>query len=165
MQKPQISKCCAREILDSRGNPTVEATVILYDGTVGVASVPSGASTGIYEAHELRDNDRSRYFGKGVTDAVTNVCKIISPSICGICASEQSEIDRILTELDGSENRSVLGANAILSVSLACARAAANFYHIPIYKYIGGIFAQKLPIPMFNVLNGGAHASNNIEIQ
>jgi len=165
MQKPQISKCCAREILDSRGNPTVEATVILYDGTVGVASVPSGASTGIYEAHELRDNDKTRYFGKGVTDAVTNVCKIISPSICGICASEQSEIDRILTELDGSENKSHLGANAILAVSLACARAAANFYHIPIYKYIGGICAQRLPTPMFNILNGGAHASNNIEIQ
>ena len=165
MQKPQISKCCAREILDSRGNPTVEATVILYDGTVGVASVPSGASTGIYEAHELRDRDSSRYFGKGVCDAVTNVCKVISPAICGICASEQSEIDRILTELDGSENKSVLGANAILAVSLACARAAANFYHVPIYKYIGGIFAQRLPTPMFNILNGGAHASNNIEIQ
>jgi len=165
MQKPQISKCCAREILDSRGNPTVEATVILYDGTVGVASVPSGASTGIYEAHELRDNDRSRYFGKGVTDAVTNVCRIISPALSGICASEQSEIDRILISLDGSENKSLLGANAILAVSLACARAAANFYHIPIYKYIGGLTSQRLPVPMFNILNGGAHASNNIEIQ
>ncbi len=165
MQKPQISKCCAREILDSRGQPTIESTVILYDGTVGVASVPSGASTGIYEAHELRDNDSSRYYGKGVCDAVTSVCKIISPAISGICASEQAEIDKLLIELDGSENKSVLGANAILSVSLACARAAANFYHIPIYKYIGGISARRLPIPMFNVLNGGAHAHNNVEMQ
>lgn len=165
MQKPQISKCCAREILDSRGNPTVEATVILYDGTVGVASVPSGASTGIYEAHELRDNDSSRYFGKGVNEAVTNVCKIISPSIAGVSACEQSEIDRILCELDGSENKALLGANATLAVSLACARAAANFYHMPIYRYLGGIAARRLPVPMFNLLNGGAHASNNIEIQ
>ena len=165
MQKPQISKCCAREIIDSRGNPTVEATVILGDGTVGVASVPSGASTGIYEAHEKRDNDPSRFGGKGVLDAVNNVCRIISPALCGISACEQAMIDKILIELDGTENKSALGANAILSVSLACARAAANFYHIPIYRYIGGLDAARLPVPMFNVLNGGAHASNNIEIQ
>lgn len=165
MQKVQIAKCCAREILDSRGEPTVEATVILCDGTVGVASVPSGASTGIYEAHELRDKDNDRYGGRGVLDAVTNVCKVISPSICGISVCEQSEIDKILVELDGSENRSLLGANAMLSVSLACARAAANFYHVPIYKYIGGITAKRLPTPFFNILNGGAHASNNVEIQ
>lgn len=165
MQKVQIAKCCAREILDSRGDPTVEATVILCDGTVGVASVPSGASTGIYEAHELRDKDSNRYGGKGVLDAVTNVCKVISPSICGISVCEQSEIDKILIELDGSENRSLLGANAMLSVSLACVRAAANFYHMPIYKYIGGINAKRLPTPFFNILNGGVHASNNVEIQ
>ncbi len=165
MQKPQISKCCAREILDSRGNPTVEATVILADGTVGVASVPSGASTGIYEAHELRDKDEKRYGGKGVLDAVTNVSRVISPVLSGISACEQAEIDRILIELDGTESKARLGANAILSVSLATARAAANFYHIPIYRYLGGLDACRLPVPMFNVLNGGAHASNNVEIQ
>ncbi len=165
MQKNQISKCCAREILDSRGNPTIESTVILCDGTVGVASVPSGASTGIYEAHELRDKDEKRYTGKGVLDAVTNVNRIISPVLTGVAASEQSEIDRILVELDGTESKSKLGANAILSVSLASARAAANYYHIPIYRYLGGLSSSCLPTPMFNVLNGGAHASNNVEIQ
>lgn len=163
--KPQIVKCCAREILDSRGNPTVEATVFLADGTVGVASVPSGASTGIYEAHELRDGDMSRYRGLGVLEAVSNVCRVISPAISGINASEQSEIDRVLREIDGTENKSKLGANAILAVSLANARAAANWYHIPIYRYLGGLDACRLPIPMMNILNGGAHASNNIEIQ
>lgn len=163
--KPQIIKCCAREILDSRGNPTVEATVFLADGTVGVASVPSGASTGIYEAHELRDGDRNRYRGLGVLEAISNVCKIISPAISGIYASEQAEIDRILCELDGTENKNKLGANAMLAVSLANARAAANWYHIPIYRYLGGIDACRLPIPMMNILNGGAHASNNVEIQ
>ena len=165
MNKPQITKCTAREILDSRGYPTVEATVFLSDGTVGVASVPSGASTGIYEAHEKRDGDINRYNAKGVMDAVYNVCKIISPSICGICASEQCELDRVLLQLDGTENKSKLGANAILSVSLAAARAAANWYHIPLYRYLGGINAHRLPIPMMNILNGGAHASNNVEIQ
>ena len=163
--KPQIVKCCAREILDSRGNPTVEATVFLADGTVGVASVPSGASTGIYEAHELRDGDMSRYRGLGVLEAVSNVCRVISPAISGINASEQSEIDRVLREIDGTENKSKLGANAILAVSLANARAAANWYRIPIYRYLGGLDACRLPIPMMNILNGGAHASNNIEIQ
>lgn len=165
MQKAQITKCFAREILDSRGNPTVEATVILADGTVGVASVPSGASTGIYEAHELRDKDPKRYLGLGVSTAVANVCRIISPVLSGVSALEQAEIDRILIELDGSESKSKLGANAILSVSLACARAAANYYHMPIYRYLGGLDAYRLPTPMFNVMNGGAHASNNIEIQ
>ena len=165
MNKPQITKCTAREILDSRGYPTIEATVFLSDGTVGVASVPSGASTGIYEAHEKRDGDMSRYNGKGVLDAVYNVCKVISPAICGICASEQCELDRVLLQLDGTENKSKLGANAILSVSLASARAAANWYHIPLYRYLGGINAHRLPIPMMNILNGGAHASNNVEIQ
>ena len=165
MSKPQILKCSAREILDSRGNPTVEALVMLTDGTVGVASVPSGASTGIYEAHEKRDGDSKRYGGKGVLDAVYNVCKIISPALSGVYACEQKEIDRILIELDGSENKSVLGANATLAVSLAAARAAANFYKLPVFRYLGGTNAYRLPVPMMNILNGGAHASNNVEIQ
>ncbi len=162
--KPQIYKCCAREILDSRGNPTVEATVFLNDGTVGVASVPSGASTGKYEACELRDAER-RYHGKGVLLAVSNVSKVISPILAGMNASEQGEIDNILRELDGSENKTRLGANAMLAVSLACARASANFYHVPVYKYLGGIDVCRMPTPMFNIMNGGSHANNNIEIQ
>ncbi|MBQ8416963.1 MAG: phosphopyruvate hydratase [Clostridia bacterium] len=165
MNKPQIVRCCAREILDSRGNPTVESTVFLSDGTVGVASVPSGASTGIYEAVELRDGNRRRFGGKGVLDAVSGVGKIISPALSGINASEQCEVDRILCDLDGTENKSRLGANAILSVSLATARAAANWYHLPLYRYLGGAGSNRLPVPMMNILNGGAHASNNVEIQ
>ena len=165
MNKPQIIRCCAREILDSRGKPTVEATVFLADGTVGVASVPSGASTGIYEAVELRDGDRRRYNGFGVQTAVANVGKIISPALSGAYASDQSEIDRILCDLDGSENKGRLGANAILAVSLANARAAANWYHMPLYRYLGGVSSCRLPVPMMNILNGGAHASNNVEIQ
>ncbi len=165
MSKPQILKCCAREILDSRGNPTVEATVVLCDGTVGVAGVPSGASTGMYEAHELRDNDPDRFGGKGVREAVANVCDILSPALSGMYACEQDEIDRSILALDGTENKSKLGANATLSVSLATARAAANFYHMPLYRYLGGVGPYRLPVPMMNVLNGGAHASNNMEIQ
>ena len=165
MNKPQIIKCCARQILDSRGNPTVEASVFLCDGTVGMASVPSGASTGIYEAHEKRDKDASRYGGLGVSDAVCSVCRTVSPAISGVCASEQYELDKLLLRLDGTENKSKLGANAILAVSLAVARAAANWYHIPLYRYLGGIDACRLPVPMMNILNGGAHASNNVEIQ
>ena len=165
LNKPQIYKCCAREILDSRGNPTVEAPVILNDGTVGVASVPSGASTGIHEAIELRDADKKRYHGKGVLEAVSNVCKKISPALCGMYSTNQAEIDKILIDLDGTPNKSKLGANATLSVSLACARASANYYHVPIYKYLSGIAASRMPVPMFNVINGGAHSSNNIEIQ
>ena len=165
MSKPQILKCNAREILDSRGNPTVEASVILTDGTVGVSSVPSGASTGMYEAHEKRDGDYRRYNGKGVSDAVCGICKVISPALSGIYASEQSEIDNTLRALDGTENKSSFGANAILAVSLASARAAANYYKIPIFKYLGGTNACRLPVPMMNILNGGAHASNNVEIQ
>ena len=165
MNKPQIIKCCAREILDSRGNPTLEASVFLSDGTVGMASVPSGASTGIYEAKEKRDGDRSRYGGKGVTEAVCAVNRVISPSIMGVSAAEQSEIDKLLLRLDGSDDKSKLGANAILAVSLSVARAAANWYHIPLYRYLGGVDAYRLPIPMMNILNGGAHASNNVEIQ
>ncbi len=165
MQKPQITKCTAREIIDSRGNPTVEATVFLADGTVGVASVPSGASTGKFEAHELRDKDSNRYGGKGVIGAVYNVCRRISPAIAGISASEQHELDRVMLELDGTENKSSLGANAILAVSLAAARAAANWYALPIYRYLGGSDTYRLPIPMMNIMNGGAHAANNLDIQ
>lgn len=163
--KPQIYRCCAREILDSRGKPTVEATVVLNDGTVGVASAPSGASTGKYEALELRDAEKERYHGYGVQDAVAHVCKKISPALYGAYSTDQAQIDKLLCELDGTENKGKLGANAILAVSLACARASANYYHVPIYRYLGGITSYKLPIPMFNILNGGAHSSNNIEIQ
>lgn len=165
MTKPQITKCCAREILDSRGTPTVEATVVLCDGSVGVASVPSGASTGQFEAHELRDKDRGRYGGKGVRDAVRNVCDVICPALTGMYASDQEEIDEALIRLDGTDNKRKLGANATLAVSLATARAAANWYRIPLYRYLGGVGAHRLPIPMMNVLNGGAHAANNVEIQ
>ena len=165
VNKPQILRCCAREILDSRGNPTVEATVFLTDGTVGVASGPSGASTGIFEACELRDNERKRYGGKGVREAVASVSRVISPALSGMCASEQGELDRILCDLDGTENKSRLGANAILAVSLAAARASANWYRLPLYRYLGGASAERLPVPMMNILNGGAHASNNVEIQ
>jgi enolase len=165
MNKPQIIRCSAREILDSRGNPTVEATVLLDDGTVGVAAAPSGASTGIYEAHELRDGDPLRYGGKGVLGAVKNIIKEISPALMGLYATEQAQIDRKMIELDGTENKSRLGANAILSVSLAVARASANWYGMPVFRYLGGANANRLPVPMMNILNGGAHASNNIEIQ
>ena len=165
MPKPQIIKCNAREILDSRGNPTVEASIVLSDGSVGVASVPSGASTGMYEAHEKRDSDSHRYGGAGVLDAVYSVSKEIAPAILGTYSCDQAEIDRMMTELDGTENKSRLGANAMLAVSLAVARATANYYRIPIFKYLGGADACRLPTPMFNILNGGTHASNNVEIQ
>ena len=165
MLKPQIVKCCGREIIDSRGNPTVEATVVLSDGTVGVASVPSGASTGIYEAVEKRDAEAKRFGGKGVLEAVNGICKLISPELVGCYAAEQSVIDKLMCTLDGTENKSKIGANAILAVSLANARACANAYQIPLYRWIGGARAVRLPIPMMNILNGGAHASNNIEIQ
>lgn len=165
MSKVYIQKVCGREILDSRGNPTVEASVMLSDGSVGMASVPSGASTGVFEAHELRDGDKSRYGGKGVTDAVSNINKKFCPAISGVGACEQSEIDRIMRELDGTDNKSKLGANAILAVSMAVARAAANCYHMSLFKYIGGVSARNLPVPMMNILNGGAHASNNVDIQ
>ncbi len=165
MAKVSISKVCGREILDSRGNPTVEASVMLSDGSVGMASVPSGASTGIYEAHELRDKSSARYGGKGVLEAVCNINKKIHPALAGVSIYEQSEIDAIMREVDGTDNKSRLGANAILAVSMACARAGANSYHMPLFKYIGGVSARRLPIPMMNILNGGAHASNNVDIQ
>lgn len=165
MGKVQIIRAYAREILDSRGNPTLETSVLLSDGSVGVASVPSGASTGTFEACEMRDGENERYNGKGVLNAVYNVNKVISPSVAGCDAYEQSEIDNIMITLDDSRNKSNLGANAILSVSLAALRAAACSQRIPLYRYIGGIFAVRLPVPMMNILNGGAHASNNIDIQ
>ncbi len=155
----------AREILDSRGNPTVEAEVILEDGAVGRASVPSGASTGKYEAVELRDGDLHRYAGKGVQKAVENIQEIIAPELRDIEASHQAEIDELLCELDGTPNKSKLGANAILAVSLAVAKAAAESADLPLYQYLGGISARELPVPMMNVINGGVHADNQLDFQ
>lgn len=160
----KIIKITAREIIDSRGNPTVEAEVTLLNGTKARASVPSGASTGEFEAVELRDND-SRYMGKGVRVAVENVNKIIAPALLNTSVLEQLYIDTTMVALDGTENKSKLGANAILAVSLACAKAGAKYLNIPLYRYIGGVNAHTLPAPMMNILNGGAHASNNIDIQ
>ena len=154
-----------REILDSRGNPTVEAEVLLEDGSVGRASVPSGASTGIYEACELRDGDPGRYLGKGVSKAVLHVNTEIAQALAGHDAMDQANIDRLLIELDGTPNKSRLGANAILAVSLAVAKAAANSLGLSLYRYIGGSDARVLPVPMMNILNGGAHAANNVDIQ
>ena len=160
-----IEQIWAREILDSRGNPTIEAEVILEDGTKGRAAVPSGASTGENEAVELRDGDDSRYLGKGVLTAVNNVNETIGPELGGFDVLDQTAIDRALIDLDGTENKSKLGANAILSVSMACARAAASFLELPLYRYIGGSNAKTLPVPMMNILNGGAHADNNVDFQ
>lgn len=160
----EISDVYAIEILDSRGNPTVEATVITEDGYVGRASVPSGASTGVHEATELRDGG-GRYLGLGVIRAVDNVNTVIADKLSGMNVLDQCAIDRALIELDGSANKSNLGANAILSVSLACAKAASNALGIGLYQYIGGSFGHVLPVPMMNILNGGAHAGNNIDIQ
>ena len=161
----QITKIHGREILDSRGNPTVEVEVYLADGSVGRASVPSGASTGIYEACELRDGDPGRYLGKGVSNAVHNVNTEIAEALIGANALDQAAIDRALIELEGTPNKSRLGANAILGVSLACAKAAAASLGLSLYRYIGGSNAKVLPVPMMNILNGGAHASNNVDIQ
>ena len=155
----------AREILDSRGNPTVEVDVILESGIMGRAAVPSGASTGEKEAIELRDGDKKRYLGKGVTHAVTNVNEKIFPEVVGMNVFDQVDLDTALIDLDGTENKNVLGANAILGVSLAAAKAAANELGMPLYRYIGGVNAKQLPVPMMNILNGGAHADNNVDIQ
>ncbi|MDD2400920.1 MAG: phosphopyruvate hydratase [Clostridia bacterium] len=155
----------AREILDSRGNPTVEVDVTLEDGSFGRAAVPSGASTGAYEAVELRDGDKNRFMGKGVMNAVTNVNTIIAPAILDMNALEQVEIDNMMIKLDGTPNKGKLGANAILGVSLAVAKAAANYVGLPLYRYIGGVNAKELPVPMMNILNGGKHADNNMDIQ
>ena len=162
----EIVDVVGREILDSRGNPTVEVEVWLDDGTMGRAAVPSGASTGIYEACELRDGDRSRYLGKGVLTAVSAVNGEIAEALIGLNAMEQPYIDRLLKELDGTPNKTRLGANALLGASLACAKAAANALGLPLYQYIGGVNAKTLPVPMMNVLNGGAHATgSNVDIQ
>ena len=165
MEKTQIVKVHAREILDSRGNPTVEAQVTLSCGISALASVPSGASTGIFEAHELRDGDKKRYMGKGVEKAVKNVNTKIAPEIIGMSATNQTGIDYKMIELDGTENKTKLGANATLAVSLAVAKAAAQATRLPLYRYMGGTNARVLPVPMMNILNGGAHASNNVDIQ
>ncbi len=161
----KIQKVTGMEILDSRGNPTVSATVQLSDGAVGVAAVPSGASTGKFEAVELRDGDERRYGGKGVLKAVKNVNEIISPALEKVHSLTVREIDGVLRKLDGTLNKARLGANATLAVSLACARALAAHYRMPLYRYLGGAGAYQLPVPMMNILNGGAHAGNNIDIQ
>jgi len=160
-----IVEVFAREVLDSRGNPTVEVEVVLEDGTMGRAIVPSGASTGAHEAVELRDGDPDRYLGKGVLQAVENVNEIIAPELIGMDVTYQMDIDALMIELDGTPNKSKLGANAILGVSLASARAAAEYLAIPLYQYIGGVNAKEIPVPMMNILNGGKHADNNVDIQ
>lgn len=155
----------AREILDSRGNPTVEVDVVLADGSLGRAAVPSGASTGAFEAVELRDGDKERYLGKGVRKAVENVNEILAPELIGLEATDQAGVDSVLIEVDGTENKGRLGANAILGVSMAVAKAAAASYGLPLYQYLGGVNAKVLPVPMMNILNGGEHADNNVDIQ
>ncbi len=160
-----IENITAMEILDSRGNPTVQARVTLADGSTGTAAVPSGASTGTFEAVELRDGDKLRYQGKGVLKAVENVNTLIADTLNGADVREQTELDRTMIGLDGTPNKAKLGANAILSVSLAAAKAAAAYAGMPLYRYIGGAAARTLPVPMMNILNGGAHASNNVDIQ
>ncbi|MBP2628839.1 MAG: Enolase [Firmicutes bacterium] len=160
-----ITDIMAREVMDSRGNPTVEVDVILEDGTMGRAAVPSGASTGQHEAVELRDGDKGRYMGKGVLKAVDNVNDRIAPEVVGMSVFDQVGIDSVMIELDGTPNKSVLGANAILGVSMAVAKAAAITLELPLYQYLGGFNAKELPVPMMNILNGGAHADNNVDIQ
>ena len=160
-----IEEVYAREVLDSRGNPTVEVEVWLDDNTMGRAIVPSGASTGVHEAVELRDGDKKRYLGKGVTKAVDNVNNIIAPQIIGLDAEDQPGLDSLLIELDGTENKGNLGANAILGVSMAVARAAAESCGLPLFQYLGGINAKVLPVPMMNIMNGGQHADNTLDIQ
>ena len=161
----EIIKVIGREILDSRGNPTVEADVHLADGTIGRAAVPSGASTGEHEAVELRDNDPKRYLGKGTRKAVQNINKKIAPAVTGMDAEDQAAVDRTMIDLDGSPNKAKLGANAILAVSMATARAAAQSQMTPLYRYLGGIGADLLPVPQMNILNGGAHADNSVDPQ
>ena len=160
-----ITEVYAREILDSRGNPTIEVEVCLEDGSVGRAAVPSGASTGAHEAVELRDDDKNRYLGKGVTKAVDNVNDVIAEALIGLEATRQVEIDEMLIRLDGTPNKGKLGANAILGVSMAVAKAAAASVGLPLHLYLGGVYAQELPVPMMNILNGGQHADNNVDIQ
>ncbi len=161
----EIEKVIGREILDSRGNPTVEAEVYLADGTIGRGTAPSGASTGEFEALELRDGDKSRYLGKGVSKAVENINTTINDVLVGMDASDTYAVDKAMIEADGTKDKSKLGANAILAVSIACARAAAIALDIPLYRFLGGVNANRLPVPMMNILNGGAHASNNVDVQ
>lgn len=161
----EIEKVTGREILDSRGNPTVEVEVLLADGSIGRAAVPSGASTGAFEAVELRDNDKKRYLGNGVRKAVENVNKVIAKEITGLNALNQVEVDKKMIEADGTENKGKLGANAILGASLATAKAAAEAIHLPLYQYIGGVNAKVLPVPMMNIINGGKHADSSLNIQ
>src|SRR5699024_956066 len=162
---PYMTDIYAREVLDSRGNPTVEVEVFTESGAFGSALVPSGASTGEYEAVELRDDDKNRYGGKGVLKAVENVNDVIAPELLGVDVTRQNLIDNMMLELDGTENKGKLGANAILGVSMAVAHAAANFLELPLYNYLGGFNAKELPVPMMNILNGGEHADNNVDIQ
>src|ERR1700720_1076687 len=160
-----IGEIAARQVLDSRGNPTVEAEVRLVSGSVGRAIVPSGASTGEHEAVELRDGEKKRYLGKGVLKAVENVNREIAGALANFNAADQAALDRKMIELDGTKNKGRLGANAILAVSMAAARAAANEYGLTLYRYLGGAAANTLPVPMMNILNGGAHADNNVDFQ
>jgi enolase len=161
----EITRVVGREILDSRGNPTVEADVWLADGSMGRAAVPSGASTGEHEAVELRDGDKGRYLGKGTQTAAKNINTEIGPALIGVDAERQSQIDRLMLSLDGTPNKGRLGANAILAVSMAAARAAAMSQQTPLYRYLGGVSACLLPVPMMNILNGGAHADNSVDPQ
>lgn len=164
-QKAVIEKVIGREIIDSRGNPTVEAEVWLSDGTAGRGAAPSGASTGIYEALELRDGDENRYCGKGVQKAVSNVNTTLNTALKGINATDTHTVDNAILNADGTPDKSKLGANAMLAVSLAAAKAAANHYRMPVYRFLGGVNGRKLPMPMMNILNGGAHAANNLDVQ
>src|SRR5277367_6831962 len=161
----EIALIQGRQVLDSRGNPTVEVDVILEDGTLGRAAVPSGASTGEHEACELRDDDKKVYVGKGVNKAVDNVNTKIAPELIGLDPRDQEAIDQLMIELDGTPNKSKLGANAILGVSMATAKAAAQLSRQPLYRYLGGTSARVLPVPMMNILNGGRHADNNVDFQ
>lgn len=163
--KPVIEKVVGREIIDSRGNPTVEAQVILSDGTCALGTSPSGASTGEFEALELRDGDKSRYLGKGVQKAVSNVNNQIAKAICGMNPEDLYKIDKAMNDVDGTDDKSKIGANAILAVSIACARAAALSSKEPLYRFLGGVAATRMPVPMMNILNGGAHASNTVDVQ
>ena len=162
---PEIIEIIAREVLDSRGNPTVEVEVYTESGAFGRAIVPSGASTGEHEALEMRDGDKNRYLGKGVEKAVSNVNEVIAPELIGVDTTEQRLIDTLLLDLDGTENKSVLGANAMLGVSMAAMKAGADFLGLPLYRYIGGIGAKLLPVPMMNIFNGGKHAANTVDMQ
>ena len=161
----EIEKVVGREILDSRGNPTVEAEVYLLDGTIGRGMAPSGASTGVFEALELRDGDKGRYLGKGVQKAVENINTVINETVTGMDASDIYAIDKAMIAADGTKDKSNLGANAILAVSIACCRAAAISLDIPLYRFLGGVSGNRLPVPMMNILNGGAHAANTVDVQ